>query len=321
MEPGIVELVPFRIPLRRRFRGVEERAGVLLRGPAGWGEFSPFPGYGAAQAARWLAAAREAALEGFPDRVRDRVPVNATVPAVGPDDAVRIVRDSGCRTVKVKVAETGQDLADDVERVAAVRDALGPGGRVRIDVNGAWDVETAVLAISRLDAAAGGLEYVEQPCATIEELADLRGRVTVAIAADESIRLASDAIVAARSAAVDVIVLKVQPLGGVRGALEVADAARIPVVVSSAVETSVGLAAGLALAAALPELDHACGLGTAWLLRGDVTDDPLVPVDGHLDVRAVTPSRALLKTWTPDDETATRLLERMTGAERARSGT
>ncbi|MDX1510818.1 MAG: o-succinylbenzoate synthase [Nitriliruptorales bacterium] len=318
MGSALTELVPFRIPLRQSFRRVAERSGVLLHGPAGWGEFSPFPDYGPAQAARWLAAAREAALDGFPPPVRSRVEVNATVPAIAPAAAASIVVNSGCRTIKVKVAESGQDLAADVERVAAVRDAAGPDGRIRVDVNGAWDVETAVLAISRLDAAAGGLEYVEQPCATLEELADVRGRVTVPVAADESIRLAGDAIAAARRAAVDVIVLKVQPLGGVRACLDVAEAADIPVVVSSAVETSVGLAAGLALAAALPALDHACGLGTAWLLTGDVTDDPLIPAQGFLDVRTITPSRSLLDTWTPAPEIATELLDRLATADRAR---
>ena len=321
MGAGLTELVPFRIPLRQPFRRVDERRGVLLHGPAGWGEFSPFPDYGPAQAARWLAAAREAALEGFPPPVREQVEVNATVPAVAPEAAARIVADSGCRTVKVKVAESGQDLAADIERVAAVRDTLGQDGRIRIDVNGAWDVETAVLATARLDGAAGGLEYVEQPCATLEELADLRGRVGVPIAADESIRLAGDAIEAARNAAVDVIVLKVQPLGGVRAALEVAEAAGLPVVVSSAVETSVGLAAGLALAAALPELDHACGLATGWLLTGDVTDKPLVPAAGVLDVRAITPTRPLLDTWTPAPEIASELLDRLAAADRARIDT
>ena len=158
-------LRPFVVPLRLRFRRVEERSGVLLRGPAGWGEFSPFPEYGPEYAARWLAAAREAATTPWPAPVRDRVPVNTTVPAVDPATAAELVRGSGCRTVKVKVAETGQDLAQDVARVAAVRDALGPDGAIRVDANGAWDVATAALAVARL--AQHGLEYVEQPLSLI----------------------------------------------------------------------------------------------------------------------------------------------------------
>jgi o-succinylbenzoate synthase len=308
---GITELRTFRVPLRLRFRGVTERTGVLLRGPAGWGEFSPFPEYGPAYAARWLAAACEAATRPFPPPVRARVPVNTTVPATDPATAHALVAASGCRTVKVKVAETGQDLADDVARVAAVRDALGPDGGIRIDVNAAWDVETAVLAIARLDTAAHGLEYVEQPCRTLDELRELRRRVRVPLAADESVRTAADPLRIAGLDAADVIVVKAQPLGGVHRALEVIAAAGLPAVVSSALETSVGLAAGLALAAALPELPYACGLGTAALLAGDVTDRPLLPREGELEVRRVAPDRASLDQHATPPDAGLELLERM----------
>lgn len=311
-------LVPFRVPMRIRFRRTDVRTGVLLHGPAGWGEFSPFPEYGPAYAARWLAAAREAAVDGFPPPVRSAVPVNTTVPAVEPARAAELVRASGCTTAKVKVAEPGQALADDVERVAAVRDALGPDGRLRIDANAAWDVESAVLALARLDRY--DLEYVEQPCATLEELADVRRRTDVPVAADESIRTAQDPVRAVRAGAVDVVVLKVQPLGGVARALEVAEAAGVPTVVSSALETSVGLAAGVAFAAALPELPFACGLGTGTLLAADVVDDPLVPVDGWLAVRRPDPDPALLDQHAPDPETSQRLLERLAAADAAGRG-
>ncbi len=311
---GIDQLVPFVLPMRLRFRGVTSRSGVLLRGPAGWGEFSPFPEYGPAYASRWFAAAREAATVPFPTPVRDRVPVNTTVPAVDPATAHDLVRRSGCATAKVKVAEAGQDLAADVDRVAAVRDALGPAGRVRIDANAAWDVETAVLAIGRLDTAAGGLEYVEQPCATLSELAEVRSRVTVPLAADESVRTADDPLRIAGLDAADVIVVKVQPLGGVHRALEVVDAAGLPAVVSSALETSVGLAAGVALAAALPDLPYACGLGTATLLQADVTDRPLTPQDGSLEVRRIVPDRALLEQAAPDPDAGMAIVERLAAA-------
>jgi o-succinylbenzoate synthase len=312
-----MELRPFSIPLRHRFRGVTSREGVLLRGEAGWGEFSPFPEYGPEVTRQWLAAAREAAEEPFPSAVRDRIPVNTTVPALDPETAHRLVARSGCTTAKVKVAEPGQELADDLDRVAAVRAALGPEGAIRVDANGAWDVPTAAHALERLQQAAGGLEYAEQPCATLEELADLRGRVAVALAADESIRTADDPLRVAGLAAADVVVIKVQPLGGVRRALEVVDAAGLPAVVSSAVETSVGLAAGVALAAALPELPYACGLGTATLLAGDVTTSPLEPRDGGLDVRRPTCDPALLDQWTPGPEEAVALLERLRAADAA----
>src|ERR1700678_4337525 len=174
--------------MRTKFRGITVREGALIQGPAGWGEFSPFAEYGPAESARWLASAIESAVIGWPEPVRGSVGVNVTVPAVGPDVAHKIVANSGCRTAKVKVAEPGQAAADDLDRVAAVRDALGPLGKIRVDANGGWDVEQAASMLSRL--AGFGLEYAEQPCATLAELAALRKRVNVPLAADESIRKA-----------------------------------------------------------------------------------------------------------------------------------
>jgi len=280
----VAERHVYAIAMRTRFRGITVREGVLLRGEAGWGEFSPFLEYDDAVAAPWLRAAREAADVGWPDPLRDAVPVNVTVPAVGPDEAARLVRDGGCRTAKVKVAEPGQSRADEQARLEAVRDALGPDGRVRVDANGMWSVDDAVRAIPLLDRAAGGLEYVEQPVASVEDLAVVRRRVDVAVAADESIRRATDPYRVRDLEAADIAVLKVQPLGGVRACLRIAQDIGMPVVVSSALETSLGLAAGIALAAALPRLDHACGLATRSLLTGDVAFPELVPVDGMLPV-------------------------------------
>ena len=272
------------IPLRTRFRGITVREGVLLRGAAGWGEWSPFLEYPPEVAEPWLRCAEEAAAGDWPDPVRSSVAVNVTVPAVGPERAHAIVLAGGCSTAKVKIAEPGQTLGDDLARVEAVRDALGPAGRVRVDVNGGWEVDEAVAAIRLLDRAAGGLEYVEQPCATVEELAAVRRAVDVPIAADESIRRADDPYRVRDLEAADVAVLKVQPLGGVRACLRIAEEIGLPVVVSSALETSVGIAAGVALAAALPELPYACGLATVQLLTTDVVVDPLLPVDGALPV-------------------------------------
>ncbi|MGZ5415914.1 MAG: o-succinylbenzoate synthase [Nocardioides sp.] len=267
-----------------RFRGITVREGMLLRGPAGWGEFSPFLEYDAQVSAPWLRAAREAAFEGWPAPLRDIVPVNVTVPAVGPEAAHRIVRAGGCRTAKVKVAEPGQSLAEEQARLEAVRDALGPDGRIRVDANGLWSVDQAVVAIAALDRAARGLEYVEQPVASVEDLALVRRKVDVPVAADESIRRAADPYRVRDLDAADVAVLKVQPLGGVAACLRIAEDIGLPVVVSSALETSVGIAAGVALAAALPELPYACGLATVQLLTDDVTERPLLPVDGALPV-------------------------------------
>ena len=285
----------FSIPLRTRFRGITVREGMLLRGDAGWGEFSPFLEYDDPTSAPWLACAREAAYDGWPEPVRDTIPVNVTVPACGPEEAAAIVRRSaGCRTAKVKVAEPGQSLAEDQARVEAVRDALGRDGLVRIDVNGGWSLEEAVVRIPLLDKASGGLQYVEQPCADVEDLARVRRAVEVPIAADESIRRAEDPYRVRDLEAADIAVLKVQPLGGVRACLRIAEDIGLPVVVSSAVESSIGIAAGIALAAALPALDHACGLATVQLLTDDVVADPLLPVDGALPVRRPTVDPAAL---------------------------
>ncbi len=283
------------VPMRTRFRGITVREGVLLEGPAGWGEFSPFLEYDDATAAAWLRAALEAAEQGWPAPVRDTVPVNVTVPAVDPERAHALVLASaGCRTAKVKVAEPGQTPADDEARLEAVRDALGPAGAVRVDANGGWDVDAAVTAVRRLDRAARGLEYVEQPCASVEDLARVRRAVDVPVAADESIRRAADPYRVRDLEAADVAVLKVQPLGGVRACLRIAEDIGLPVVVSSALETSVGIAAGVALAAALPALPYACGLATVQLLTDDVVVDRLLPVDGALPVvRPVVDESAL----------------------------
>ncbi len=288
----------FAIPMPVKFRGITVREGALIQGPSGWGEFSPFAEYGPKESARWLASAIESATQGWPAPVRDRIPVNVTVPAVGPGQAAAIVAASGCRTAKVKVAERGQSEADDIERVEAVREALGPDGKIRVDANGGWPVEQAVRVLRQL--ARFGLEYAEQPCATLEELASLRRRIDIPVAADESIRRAEDPLRVRAAGAADIVMLKVQPLGGVRAALRVAQACGLPVVVSSAVDTSVGLAAGVALAAALPELPYACGLGTMSLLAGDVTADPLAPEAGELPVRRPPVDEAELARWETD---------------------
>ena len=292
----------FAISMRTRFRGITVREGVLLRGAAGWGEWSPFLEYDAAVAKPWLRCAEEAAAGDWPAPVRDEVPVNVTVPAVGPEQAHAIVSAGGCRTAKVKVAEPGQSLADDQARLEAVRDAIGPDGAVRVDANGGWSVDEAVAAIAVLDRAAGGLEYVEQPSASVEDLAAVRRRVSVPIAADESIRRAADPYRVRDLEAADIAVLKVQPLGGVRACLRIAEDIGLPVVVSSALETSVGIAAGVALAAALPELRYACGLATVQLLTADVVGTSLLPVDGALPVRvpSVDPARLAAVAATPD---------------------
>jgi len=284
------------LPLATRFRGVDVREALLFHGPEGWAEFSPFTEYDDVESSAWLAAAIEDAWMPRPEPVRGTVGVNATVPAV-PADAVPgvLARFDGCRTAKVKVAEAGQRLADDVARVRAVRENMGPEGRVRVDANGGWNVDEAERALHAL--AEFDLEYAEQPCAGVDELAELRRRVKymgIPIAADESVRKAADPLAVARAGAADLLVVKAQPLGGVRRALQIVAEAGLPAVVSSALDTSVGLSMGVALAAALPRLDYDCGLGTASLFTADVSTPPLTPRDGMLAAGRVTPDMALL---------------------------
>ncbi|MCK0175815.1 o-succinylbenzoate synthase [Mycolicibacterium sp. F2034L] len=276
--------------MRVRFRGITVREVALIDGPTGWGEFGAFPEYEPPEASAWLASALEASYGATPALRRDLIPVNATVPAV---EAARVPevlsRFPGARTAKVKVAEPGQTLADDVARVNAVRAAVST---VRVDANGGWTVDEAVAAASALTAD-GPLEYLEQPCATIAELAALRERIAVPIAADESIRKAEDPLQVVRARAADVAVVKVAPLGGIARLLDITAQIDIPVVVSSALDSAVGISRGLLAAAALPRLEHACGLGTGGFFVEDVADAAL-PVDGHLPAVAVVPDPARL---------------------------
>ena len=296
------------LPMRVKFRGITRREALLLDGPLGWGEFCPFPEYDDAEASRWLASAVEAGWQGFPSPVRSVIPVNATVPAVAADRVPEVLARFGrVDAVKVKVAERGQTLDDDAARVAAVRSAL-PDAAIRVDANGGWDVPAAVEALTRLSAV--GLEYAEQPVPDIEGLAEVRRRLReagtpVLIAADESVRKESDPLRVARAGAADLLVVKVAPLGGVRLALDIVAQAGLPAVVSSALDTSVGIRAGLALAAALPELPYACGLGTVSLFESDVTLDPLVADDGAIRVRDVAADAGLLERYAaPADRRA-----------------
>ena len=293
------------LPLVTRFRGITVREAALFAGPEGWTEFAPFLEYDDAEASRWLAGAIEFGWTPSPALHRTEIPVNATVPAVPAAEVAGVLaRFPGCRTAKVKVAEPGSSLDDDVARIRAVREALGPEGRVRIDANSAWNIDEAEHALRVL--APYDLEYVEQPCATVEQLDELRHRVKdlhIPVAADESIRRSPDPRRAA--AAVDVVIVKAAPLGGIGAALGLARMLSRPAVVSSALDTSVGLAMGAHLAGALPRLPYDCGLGTAALLAADVTEEPLKPVDGRIPVRRVTPSSALLDRWAADaDRTA-----------------
>jgi len=302
------------LPLTTRFRGIDVREAMLLRGPHGWTEFSPFTEYDDEEASAWLAAAIDFGRSGLPALLRDSIPVNATLPAVSPDRVPGVLdRFPGCRTVKVKVAERGQALAEDVARVGAARAWVGASGRIRVDANGGWSVDEAERALRVL--AEFELEYAEQPCASVGELAELRARIAglgVPIAADESVRKAADPLAVARAGAADLLVVKAQPLGGIAAALEIVREAGLPVVVSSALDTSVGLSMGAHLAAAVAELPFDCGLGTAALLAADVTEAPLAPVDGAIPVRRVEVSDELVARYAAPGERTVWWRERLT---------
>ena len=304
------------LPLAVRFRGVMLREAALFEGPEGWTEFSPFLEYDDHEASAWLAGAISFGWDASPAPLRDRIGVNATVPAVPASEVPGVLaRYDGCRTVKVKVAEAGQTLADDIARVRAVREALGPEGRVRVDANAAWNVDEAERAIHAL--AEFDLEYVEQPCATIVELIDVRKRVKYAgipIAADESIRKADDPLAVARARAADVVIVKAQPLGGIARAREIVVQAGLPAVVSSALDTSIGLSMGAALAASLPTLDHDCGLGTGSLFLDDVAD--VRPRGGWLSPERVVPDAAALDRLSADADRTQWWRERVTRCHR-----
>ena len=284
-----------------------------MQGPHGWTEFSPFVEYDDTEASIWLNAALDFGWHEPPASVRASIKVNATLPAVAGREVADVLRSfPGCRTVKVKVAERGQILADDIERVSAAREWLRADGRLRIDANGGWGVDEAERAIRAL--APFDLEYVEQPCASVDELSELRTRIAdlgIPVAADESVRKSSDPLAVARAGAADILVIKAQPLGGIRSALRIVADAGLPVVVSSALDTSVGLAMGAYLAAAIPQLDFDCGLGTAALLAADVTMAPLLPVAGAIPVRRIEVSDDLLERYSAAPERTSWWLNRL----------
>jgi len=267
--------VPFRVRLRVPVGEVTERVGELLEGPAGWGEWSPLPSWSPEERAAAERAAIEAATEAFPVPLRARVAVNAMIPRVPPAEAARLALETSCKTIKVKVGDE-----DSSDRVAAVRDAR-PDARLRLDANGAWDLSMAGFALASLSRY--DLEYCEDPVASLEDMARLRKGSGVRLAAEACVRTVEDAMRLRALRAADVLVVKPQRIGGIRASLAAAEEAGIPCVPSSALETSVGLSAVLAVAAALPMLEFACGIGTATMLERDVVRDPLVPdADGFL---------------------------------------
>lgn len=272
----------FKVPLKVRFGGVGHREGWLYHGPCGWAEASPFPGFRPEQEQVCHRTAAALAIRPWPSPRADRIRVSSVVGAEPPEKAAFLAGRFRCPVVKVKVGD-----AEDEARVAAVRDAIGPTGELRIDANGRWDVDTAVVRIAAL--ARYDIALVEQPVATIAEMAELRRRVDVPLAADECVSSVEDAAALKDAAAADAVVIKLQYTGGLEEATRIIDACGMPHIISSPVETSVGIAVGAHFAAALDPSPYAHALGTGMLLAIDVTHDRLLPEDGWLQVRRVEP--------------------------------
>jgi O-succinylbenzoate synthase len=301
VKPDLAELLAsaryVSLPLTVPFRGITQRELVLLEGKLGWSEFSPFVEYSDQESSAWLAAACDFGWNALPSLQRETIGINATIPAVDLAEVRRLLElFQGCRTFKIKVAEPGQSRQDDIERVRFVRESVGPEGRIRLDANGAWNVDEAEHAIH--DLAPFDIEYVEQPCASVAELQELRSRIAymdIPLAADESIRKAEDPAAVIAAGAADILVLKAQPLGGIHRVTALAESTDLPIVLSSALESSIGISMGLAAACALPTLDFDCGLGTATLLAADVVSRPLVPQNGQMTMQRLIPEDSLMK--------------------------
>jgi O-succinylbenzoate synthase len=277
-----------KLPTKTNFRGIDHREVALFKGRQGWAEFSPFLEYDDLESAAWLRCAIEAATIAAPAIKRSSIAVNGTIPAINDKKRIEeiVALYPGVKTFKIKV---GDNLSEDVARIAAVK-SLHPQAAIRIDVNGTWSVDDALRNLYAMYEEVGAFEYVEQPCNTVEELRELKSRIRIPlyIAGDEVLRKAKDPFDVNLDGAVDYLMLKVQPLGGINRAMKLAEHHKIPVVVSSALESAVGISYGLKLAAILPTLDFACGLATASLLKSNVGNLPIV--DGNIQITEFEPN-------------------------------
>ena len=276
------------LPTKTNFRGINHREVALFQGPQGWAEFSPFLEYSDEESARWLACAIEAATQAPPALYRSSIAVNATLPALNGESEISQILAAfpGCTTIKIKV---GTNEEEDLARIAMVR-KLSPHAKIRIDVNGLWSVDQA----SRFLERCGEIEYVEQPCASVEELRELKSRVDVKIVGDEILRKSTNPFEVDLQGAIDIVMLKVQPLGGIKRAHALAAHHKLPVVVSSALESAIGINYGLTLAASFQELSFDCGLATGSLLASDVAELPFI--DGKMQITRLEPNFDGLET-------------------------
>lgn len=310
MNPRLSSLVAaarvVSIPLRTKFRGITERELLVFEGPNGFSEWAAFPEYSDEEAAAWLSAALEWGFGNLPIPKRSSVPVNAILPAVSTQDVAKILTRAGkFRTVKIKTAEKGQGVLDDLARILEVQN-LYSEAKIRLDANGGFEIAQVLDLLEKLSFEGIQLEYFEQPVSTIAELAELKVEIartgqTTLIAADESVRKSSDPLAVELAGAADVLVLKSAPLGGIASALEIAASSKLPVVSSSAMQSSIGLSAELHFAACLDEMEFDAGLGTMNLFAGDLVKDSLKPVDGVLEVRRPEVSTSALDTLKAED--------------------
>ena len=276
------------LPTKTNFRGISLREVALFKGEYGWGEFSPFLEYGYEECAPWLASAIEAATKPLPTLFRKSVKVNGTIPATNDKNVIDslVASYKGAKTYKVKV---GENLSEDIARLVQIR-SLGRDINIRIDVNGLWSVKEALTNLYAFYEEVGPFEYVEQPCATLDELRELKSSIHIPlkIAVDEVVRKTHDPFAINLEGAADIVMLKVQPLGGIARAHEIAEHHKLPVVVSSALESAVGINYGLALAASFKDMNFDCGLGTGSLLNSDVAHLPIV--DGEIALSEIEPN-------------------------------
>jgi O-succinylbenzoate synthase len=278
LEEALASLRVLALPMRTTFRSLDVRETALIKGESGWGEFAPFVEYSDQESLPWLESAIEAADKALSPALREAIPINATVPASNNEAEIEQILSwyPGVDTVKIKV---GTGIKEDLARIKAVRKYL-PKAKIRIDVNGSWSVDDALININAIynEVAGDSLEYVEQPVASLDELRQLKEGMTVdvKIAGDEVLRKAADPFAINLEGAIDILMLKVSPLGGIKRAMDLASHHKLPVVISSALESAVGISHGLALAARIPKLDYACGLGTSALFNQDISDIPII---------------------------------------------
>ena len=310
MNPRLSDLVSaarvVSIPLRTKFRGITERELLVFEGPNGFTEWAAFTEYSDEEAATWLSAAIEWGYADLPTPKRESVPVNAILPAVAAGDVAKILTRAGkFTTVKIKTTEKGQNVSDDLARILEVQ-GLYPEAKIRLDANGGFEIGQAMELLEKLQFEGIDLEYFEQPVATIAELAEMKIEIaktgqTTRIAADESVRKSTDPLAVELAGAADILVLKSAPLGGIAAALQIAASSKLPIVPSSAMQSSIGLAAELHFAACLDNLAFDAGLGTMNLFAGDLVKESLKPIDGVLEVRRPEVSTSALETLKAED--------------------